>query len=259
VILALVDTLGKRAIGLCDSIGAFVLFFIKFLRTLFSTRLLMSKLFFQMNQIGVDSFNIVVLTGTFTGMVFALQSYIGFQRVGGEQFIGAVVALGLVRELGPVLSGLMVAGRAGSAVTAELGTMRITEQIDALTTLRINPFQYLIVPRILGGFVIMPFLTIFSMIFGIVGGYVICVHVLGLSPEDYVNSIKNYVELHDITTGLKKSAVFGLILSWVGCYKGYNTSGGARGVGISTTQSVVTSSIMILISNYFLTKMLENL
>ena len=137
--------------------------------------------------------------------------------------------------------------------------MRITEQIDALTTLRINPMQYLVVPRILGGFVIMPFLTIFSMIFGIIGGYMICVYVLGLSPEDYVTSIKNYVELHDITSGLKKSAAFGLILSWVGCYKGYNTAGGARGVGISTTQSVVTSSILILISNYFLTKMLENL
>lgn len=259
MILAIVDTIGKRAIDICDSLGAFVIFFMRFLRTLFSSRLLISKLFYQMNQIGVDSFNIVVLTGTFTGMVFALQSYIGFQRVGGEQFIGAVVALGLVRELGPVLSGLMVAGRAGSAITAELGTMRITEQIDALTTLRINSFQYLIVPRILGGFVIMPFLTIFSMIFGIVGGYMICVYVLGLSPEDYVTSIKNYVELYDVTTGLKKSAVFGLILSWVGCYKGFHTAGGAKGVGISTTQSVVTSSILILISNYFLTKMLENL
>lgn len=259
MILAVVNSLGRYVITICDSLGAFVLFFIQFIATLFTTRLSLSKLFFQMNQIGVDSFNIVVLTGTFTGMVFALQSYIGFQRVGGEQFIGAVVALGLIRELGPVLSGLMVAGRAGSAITAELGTMRITEQIDALVTLRIKPFQYLIVPRMLGGFVIMPFLTIFSMIFGIVGGYMICVYVLGLSPEDYVNSIKGYVELSDITSGLKKSAAFGLILSWVGCYKGYNTSGGARGVGISTTQSVVTSSILILVSNYFLTKMLENL
>ncbi len=259
MILAIVNGLGRYVIGICDSLGAFVIFFIKFLRTLFTSRLLISKLFFQMNQIGVDSFNIVVLTGTFTGMVFALQSYIGFQRVGGEQFIGAVVALGLIRELGPVLSGLMVAGRAGSAIAAELGTMRITEQIDALTTLRINPMQYLVVPRILGGFVIMPFLTIFSMIFGIIGGYIICVYVLGLSPEDYVSSIKSYVELHDVTSGLKKSAAFGLILCWVGCYKGYNTAGGARGVGISTTQSVVTSSMLILISNYFLTKMLENL
>src|SRR5581483_3301193 len=202
---------------------------------------------------------IVVLTGSFTGMVFALQSYIGFQRVGGEQFIGAVVALGMIRELGPVLTGLMVTGRACSAIAAEIGTMQITEQIDALKTLRVNPFQYLVVPRILGGTIIMPFLTLFSMIFGIVGGYFICTYVLELSPEDYINSIKSYVELADITGGLKKATAFGLILSWVGCYKGYTTSGGARGVGISTTQSVVQSSIMILISNYFLTKMLERM
>jgi phospholipid/cholesterol/gamma-HCH transport system permease protein len=212
-----------------------------------------------MERIGVESVNIVVLTGSFTGMVFALQSYIGFQRVGGEQFIGAVVALGMIRELGPVLTGLMVTGRAGSAITAELGTMTITEQIDALITLRINPFQYLVVPRMLGATIIMPFITIFAMICGIAGGYLVCVYVLELSPEDYLNNIRTYVEISDIRGGLIKAAFFGLILSWVGCYKGYNTTGGARGVGRSTTQSVVTSSIMILIANYVLTKMLERL
>jgi phospholipid/cholesterol/gamma-HCH transport system permease protein len=201
----------------------------------------------------------VILTGLFTGMVFALQSYIGFQRVGGEQFIGAVVALAMVRELGPVLTGLMVTGRACSAIAAEIGTMRITEQIDALVTLRIDTFQYLIVPRILAGICIVPALTIFSMIFGIIGGYIICVHVLGLSPEDYTSSIRTYVELSDITGGLKKSCIFGLVLTWVGTYKGFYTHGGARGVGQATTQSVVLSSIMILILNYFLTKMLESL
>lgn len=212
-----------------------------------------------MSRIGVDSFSITVLTGTFTGMVFALQSYIGFQRVGGEQFIGAVVALGLVRELGPVLTGLMVTGRACSAIAAELGTMRITEQIDALRTLRIDTYQYLIVPRILAGTLMLPALACFAMIFGIVGGYVVCVHVLQLSPEDYTSSIRTYVEFADIRGGLIKACFFGLILSWVGSYKGYNTHGGARGVGLSTTQSVVLSSIMILVSNYFLTKMLEQL
>lgn len=212
-----------------------------------------------MEIIGVDSFNIAVLTGTFAGMVFALQSYIGFQRVGGEQFIGAVVALGMIRELGPVLTGLMVTGRACSAIAAEIGTMRITEQIDALKTLRINTFQYLIVPRILAGTIIMPFLTIFAMLCGIVGGYVICVHVLELSAEDYLSNIRTYVELSDIRGGLIKATVFGLLLTWVGCYKGYNTEGGARGVGISTTQSVVIGSILILAANYFLTKFLEQL
>jgi len=259
MVIPLISDVGRIAIDMCTSLGAFVLFLTKAITTLFTTKLKISKLFYQMNRIGVDSFNIIILTGSFTGMVFALQAYIGFQRVGGEQFIGSVVALGLIRELGPVLSALMVTGRAGSAIAAEIGTMRITEQIDALVTLRINPFQYLIVPRILGSTIIMPFLTIFAMIFGIAGGYIICVYVLELSPEDYMNSIRNYVELSDIMGGLKKATIFGLIFSWVGCYKGYWTSGGARGVGLSTTQSVVISSISILISDYFLTKLLEHL
>lgn len=257
--LAIVRVLGRLTLELCYITGNFSLFFTYALRTLATTRLKLHKLFTQMLRIGVDSLGITVLTGTFTGMVFALQSYIGFQRVGGEQFIGAVVALGMIRELGPVLTGLMVTGRAGSAITAEIGTMRITEQLDALKTLRINTFQYLIVPRILGSTIIMPFLTVFSMICGIMGGYVVCVHILELSSEDYVNNITRYVELSDIRGGLIKSSFFGLILSWVGTYKGYYTRGGARGVGISTTQSVVLSSMMILISNYFLTKLLEQL
>lgn len=244
---------------LCNAIGAFTLFFYQTLKVLFRTKLKVGKVFEQINRIGVDSIYIVVLTGTFSGMVFALQSYIGFQRVGGEQFIGAVVALGMIRELGPVLTGLMVTGRAGSAIAAELGTMSITEQIDALVTLRINPYQYLIVPRVLAGTIALPFLAVFSMLCGIMGGYIICVYVLHLSPEDYMSNIKTYVELADIRGGLIKSAFFGLILSWVGAYKGYRTTGGARGVGISTTQSVVLASILILISNYFLTKLLEHL
>lgn len=259
MVLPIVDSIGRSTINLCTQLGTFVLFFWRAVHTLFTTKPKFKKFFTQAERIGVDSLSIVILTGTFAGMVFALQSYIGFQRVGGEQFIGAVVALGMIRELGPVLTGLMVTGRAGSAIAAEIGTMRITEQIDALRTLRINTFQYLVVPRILAGTLIMPLLTLFSMICGIVGGYIICVHVLGLSPEDYVNSIKQYTELSDITGGLIKAGTFGLILSWVGTYKGYFTHGGAKGVGISTTQSVVVGSILILISNYFLTKMLEQL
>jgi phospholipid/cholesterol/gamma-HCH transport system permease protein len=200
-----------------------------------------------------------VLTGSFAGMVLALQSYIGFQRVGGEQFIGAVVALGMIRELGPVLSGLMVIGRAGSAIAAEIGTMQITEQIDALRTLRINTFQYLVVPRILASTIIMPFLTVFAMICGIIGGYITCVHVIGLNPEDYKSSIRTYVELGDIYGGLIKATAFGLLFSWTSTFKGYSTRGGARGVGIATTQAVVVSSILILAANYFLTKILEHM
>ncbi len=258
-IVRFIDYVGAYVLSLCTLLGNFTLFIWRAFKTLFTTRLKLSKFLFQANRIGVGSTLIVILTGTFSGMVFALQSYIGFQRVGGEQFIGAVVALGLIRELGPVLTGLMVTGRAGSAITAEIGTMRITEQIDALVTLRIDTFQYLIVPRILAGITMVPCLTIFAMISGIIGGYIVCVHVLLLSPEDYRTSIRTYVELADIRGGLIKSCVFGFILTWVGAYKGYYTHGGARGVGRATTQSVVLSSIMILIANYFLTKMLEQM
>jgi len=259
VILQMVNTLGMFVLATCDQLGKFTLFFAHAAYIAATTRLKITKVIAQMEIIGVESLTIVVLTGTFSGMVFALQSYIGFKRVGGEQFIGSVVALAMIRELGPVLTGLMVTGRAGSAIAAELGAMEITEQVDALRTLRIDPFQYLVVPRIVAATIILPFLTIFSMICGIIGGYLVCAYVLELSPEDYINSIRTYVELSDINGGLVKAAVFGLILSWVRVYKGFYTYGGARGVGISTTQSVVTSSIMILISDYFLTKMIEQL
>lgn len=259
MIIRFINYIGSYVINIVNRTGVFFLFFFNTVATLLTMRLKVHKTFEQMQAIGVDSFNIAVLTGTFAGMVFALQSYIGFQRVGGEQFIGAVVALGMIRELGPVLTGLMVTGRACSAIAAELGTMRITEQIDALTTLRINTFQYLMVPRILAGTIILPFLTLFAMLCGIIGGYIICVHVLELSAEDYLSNMRTYVELSDIRGGLIKASAFGLILTWVGCYKGYYTEGGARGVGISTTQSVVISSVLILASNYFLTKFLEQL
>lgn len=257
--VGLIQFLGACVIRVCGVVGAFAIFFLIFLKTCFTTALKVHKTFAQMNRIGVESLTIVVLTGIFTGMVLALQTYIGFQRVGGEQLIGAIVALGIIRELGPVLTGLMVTGRAGSSITAEIGTMIITEQVDALKTLRINVYQYLVVPRIIATTFILPFLTLFSMIFGIIGGYVVCVYVLELSPEDYESSIRSYVEMSDIRGGLIKAAFFGLILSSVGTYKGMYTYGGARGVGIATTQSVVIGSIFILIGNYFLTKLLEHL
>lgn len=213
----------------------------------------------QIEHIGIDSINIVVLTGTFSGMVFALQSYIGFSRIGGEQFIGSVVALGMARELGPVLTGLMVTGRVCSSIAAQLGTMRISEQIDALTTLRINPFAYLIVPRICAGTLILPCLTLFSTLCGIIGGYVVVGYVLGLNTDQYITNILQYGKFNDVLGGIIKAAFFGLILTWIGCYKGYYTFGGAKGVGRATTQAVVLSSTLILIVNYFLTKCMDNL
>ncbi len=259
MIIRLIQSIGSYAIDMCAGLGKFSLFIIETVRVVCTTRPKYTQIIDQMYRIGVQSFSITALTGSFAGMVFALQSYVGFSRFGGEQFIGLVVALGIIRELGPVMTGLMVTGRAGSAIAAEIATMHVTEQIDALRTLRINVFQYLIIPRILAGTIIFPFLTLFAMICGIVGGYLICVHVLSLSAEDYVNSITTYVELSDIIGGLIKATAFGFILTLNGTYKGYTTGGGARGVGIATTQSVVSSSVMILISNYFLTKLLERL
>lgn len=259
MIRAFVDYIGSVSINICNILGSYALFLADTVRAVLKTRLKIRKLFDQMSLIGVDSLAIVILTGTFSGMVFALQSYIGFQRVGGEQFIGAIVALGMIRELGPVLTGLMVTGRSGSAIAAEIGTMSITEQIDALKTLRINPFQYLMVPRMLAGTLILPFLALFAMFFGIAGGYVVVVHILELSAEDYMSNIKQYVEMRDIFGGLTKASVFGFILSSIGSYVGYHTHGGARGVGLSTTRAVVVGSMLILISNYFLTKLLEQL
>ena len=248
--------LGAFVLQTSASCGSFLLFFFLTIKTLCTTRLRLQKLFAQMMAIGVNSLAIIILTGTFSGAVLALQSYIGFKRFGAEEFIGPVVALSLIRELGPVLTGLMVTGRAGSAIAAELGTMQITEQIDALKTLNVNIFQYLMVPRILGSTIILPFLALFSMIFGIMGGYFVCTGVLHLNGEQYISGIQTFLELSDITGGLIKASVFGLILSWVGCYKGFYTNGGAKGVGLSTTSSVVVGSILILISNYFLAALL---
>lgn len=248
-----VTLIGSYVIDIFDVIGNFFIFLFNALRIAFTTKLRLHQLFEQMTMVGVQSLNIILLTGFSTGAVLAWQSYIGFKKFGADEFIGPVVALSLIRELGPVLTGLMVTGRAGSAMTAELGTMSITEQIEALQTLCIDLNQYLMVPRIIGATIILPFLSLFSMLCGIIGGYLVCVHVLMLNGEQYISGIKAFVEVADITGGLIKAAVFGFILATVACYKGFNTTGGAKGVGLATTQSVVISSITILIVDYFLT------
>lgn len=256
MVIHVLNKIGNVALHICSAIGDFILFFTTTIKTLLTTKLKMHQVINQMYHIGVGSFSIIFLTGISIGLALALQSYIGFSRVGAEEFIGLVIALGMTRELGPVLTGIMVTGRCGSAMTAEIGTMQITEQIDALKTLRINPYQYLIVPRILASTLVLPFLTIFSMFCGIAGGYFFCVYALGLNPNDFMNSITEKLQLSDITGGLIKSSIFGFILAWVGAYNGYITTGGARGVGSCTTRSVVTGSILILIANYFLSSFL---
>lgn len=259
VIIKGINLVGEVFVSIAGIIGRFLLFFFTAFKVLFTTRLNIRQMFIHMKQIGVDSIIIIVLTGLSVGLALALQTFIGFSRFGIQEFIGVIVTLGMARELGPVLTGLMVTGRAGSAIAAEIGTMQITEQIDALKTLGINPFQYLIVPRLLAGIIILPFLTTFSVILGVIGGYIYCVNVQGLNPEAYISGIQQFVELSDITGGLIKSSFFGLILTWVGTYNGFQTRGGARGVGIATTRGVVYGSILILISNYFLSSFLHDI
>jgi phospholipid/cholesterol/gamma-HCH transport system permease protein len=251
-----INLVGMQTLQICNTCGLYGQFVFQSVFVMVTRRLKIQKLIDQMANIGVDSFAISVLTGIFAGAVLTLQTYNAFVKFGSENMIGPVVAISLTRELGPVLTGLMVTGRSGSGIAAEIGTMRITEQIDALETLCINPFQYLMIPRILAGILILPFLTIFAMFFGIWGGYVICVYWFGLNPIDFTEGIKKFLELSDIQGGLIKSSVFGFILTTVGSFRGYYTRGGAKGVGIATTQSVVIASILILISNYFLALML---
>jgi phospholipid/cholesterol/gamma-HCH transport system permease protein len=210
----------------------------------------------QMVRVGVDSIPVVFLTGLFTGMVIALQTYTGFARFHAESFVGSVVALSVTRELAPVLAALMVTGRVGSAMAAELGTMRVTEQIDALVAFATEPVQYLVVPRVVAATVMLPLLVVMADAVGIGGGYVVAVDILGANPVTYVHNSFQYLKMNDLTSGIIKAAVFGLIFSLIGCQKGYYTEGGAEGVGISTTRAVVAGSLAILVADFFLTKIL---
>jgi len=210
----------------------------------------------QMVRVGVDSIPVVFLTGLFTGMVIALQTYTGFARFHAESFVGSVVALSVTRELAPVLAALMVTGRVGSAMAAELGTMRVTEQIDALVALATEPVQYLVVPRVVAATVMLPLLVVMADAVGIGGGYVVAVDLLGANPVTYVHNSFQFLEMNDLSSGIVKAAFFGLIFSLIGCQKGYYTEGGAEGVGIATTRAVVAGSLAILIADFFLTKIL---
>ncbi len=210
----------------------------------------------QMDFVGVQSLFVVVLTGSFTGMVMALQSYTALKRFGAESMVAPTVALSMARELGPVLTGLMVTGRAGSAMATELGTMRVTEQIDALTTMAVNPVKYLVTPRIVAGILMLPLLTAITDFVGVLGGYMVSVKLLGINSGIYIARTIDYVSFSDIADGLIKSAFFGLILSLVACYQGFYTTGGAEGVGKAATRSVVQGCVLILISDYLLTSIM---
>jgi phospholipid/cholesterol/gamma-HCH transport system permease protein len=209
----------------------------------------------QMIEIGYYSLPVVGLTAIFTGMVLALQSYTGFARFSAESAVPNVVVVSITRELGPVLAALMVAGRVGAAMAAEIGTMRVTEQIDALDTLATHPFKYLIAPRLIAGLTMMPLLVAVADVIGVFGGYVVSVYKLGFNPHVYLKNTLDFMEFQDVFSGLVKASVFGFIITLMGCYHGYNSKGGAQGVGAATTNAVVSASILILSVNYLITEM----
>jgi phospholipid/cholesterol/gamma-HCH transport system permease protein len=207
----------------------------------------------QMSEIGYYSLPVVGLTTLFTGAALALQTYSGFSRFNAESSIAIVVVLAITRELGPVMAGLMVAGRIGAAYAAEIGTMRVTEQIDALVTLSTDPYKYLVLPRLLAGLLMLPCLVAVGDVIGVFGGYLVSIHELGFSPGPYLKSTLQYLQVKDVVSGLVKASAFGFIVTLMGCYHGFHSKGGAQGVGSATTHAVVSASILILLCNYFLT------
>jgi len=214
------------------------------------------ELFRQMVKVGVDSIPVVFLTTLFTGAVLALQTFSVLRRFNAENYVGSLVSLSLVRELSAVLTGLIVSGRAGSAMGAELGSMRVTEQIDALEVMATDPVHYLVVPRVWAATLMLPLLVVMGNAVGILGGYVVSVILMGANPVSYLQNTFQFMDLNDLFSGVVKSSIFGFLLAAIGCQMGFYTTGGAEGVGRSTTRAVVVASIAILISDFFLTRLL---
>ncbi|MCS5595699.1 MAG: ABC transporter permease [Alphaproteobacteria bacterium] len=253
-VLNFLESIGHSLYGLFASIGRIFIFALKAVSHILMPPFFARITLKQFMDIGFYSLPVVGMTALFTGMVLALQSYTGFTRFNAENAIASVVVLSITRELAPVLAGLMVAGRVGAAIAAEIGTMRVTEQIDALVTLSVNPFKYLIVPRIVAGTLMLPVLVLLGDIIGIMGGYLVSVHALDFSVGSYLKQTYEVLESADVISGLVKAAVFGFIVTLMGCYHGFNSGRGAQGVGAATTNAVVSASILILIFNYVLTQ-----
>ena len=250
--VALIQSIGRICIDGVEYVGRFGLFLAMAVAWTFIPPFKQRQLLQRVQFIGFRSLSVIVLTGAFTGMVLGLQVFITLSRFGSEAFLGPAVALSLIRELGPVLAALMVTGRAGSALTAEIGIMRISEQIDALTVMALNPFRYLVVPTIVAGVITFPLMTAIFDVVGIFGGYLVGVKLMGLSTGTYFGEMQTFVHMDDITTGLWKSLSFGIIVTWVSTYKGFYTGHGAEGVSRATTQAVVLSSVLILVWDYFM-------
>jgi len=255
-IVEMIERLGALVIDGVAQLGAFVLFLLSAVFYVFVPPFKPRLWIRQTRIIGADSLFLIVLIGAFTGMVLGLQGYNTLRRFGSSGALGTVVALVLVRELGPVLAALMIAARAGSAMAAELGSMQSTEQIDALTVMAINPVQYLVSPRVLAGVISFPLLTSIFDVVGIYGGYAVGVGLMGAPAGPYFNGIAAAMDSHDIMTGIWKALVFGVVVMWVCCYKGYHAERMATGVSRATTEAVVLSSVLILAFDYFLTSIL---
>lgn len=247
------DTLGSFILSRIDEVGCFFTLVWRSLTSLPNRAVHVRELLRQLEFVGVQSSGIIALTGIFTGMVFALQTGYAFRQFGAESLVGGTSVLALVRELGPVLASLMVTGRAGSAMASELATMRVTEQLDALTVMAARPTRLLIFPRIVAGIVMVPALTILFNFVGALGNYFVSLSVIGISPGRWWKYVDELVTLTDVSNGLFKALVFGFIMASVACYKGFYAGGGARGVGRATTETVVYSSVLILVSDYFIT------
>lgn len=247
--------IGASVLGLFQKIGTLILFAARGLWHAIAPPYFPGQFLRQLMDIGYYSLPVVGMTTLFTGMVLALQSHTGFSRFNAEGAIAGVVVLSMTRELAPVLAGLMVSGRVGASIAAEIGTMRVTEQIDAMTTLSVNPFKYLIAPRLIAGTLTLPILVLIGDIIGVYGGYLVATYNLGFSPASYLSQSWDILESMDVISGLVKAAVFGFIVSVMGCYHGFNSQRGAQGVGTATTNAVVSSSILILIFNYILTQL----
>ncbi|MGE3769909.1 MAG: MlaE family ABC transporter permease [Bdellovibrionales bacterium] len=247
------QTIGATVLNFALGTGRFTLFTANSVSHILRPPYYLRQLVRQMLDIGYYSLPVVGLTALFTGMVLALQSYTGFSRFNAESAIANVVVLSMTRELGPVLAGLMVAGRIGAAIAAEVGTMRVTEQIDALTTLSTSPFKYLIAPRLLAGILMLPVLVLIADIIGVMGGWLVGVYRLDFNSANYIHQTLDFMEPIDVISGLIKASVFGFIITLMGCYHGFNSSGGAAGVGTATRNAVVSASILILVTNYIMT------
>jgi phospholipid/cholesterol/gamma-HCH transport system permease protein len=248
--------IGRAVLTLLADIGRLAGFTGRALAALVSPPIYGRLIAIQILRIGYFSLPVVGLTAFFTGGALALQIYLGGNRYGAEAIVPQIVVLGITRELGPVIAGLMVAGRVSAAIAAEIGTMKVTEQIDALTTLATNPIKYLVVPRLVAAVVSMPILVAIADSIGVFGGYVVSTESLGFTGSIYLKNTVDFATRQDINSGLIKAAVFGFIIALMGCYNGFNSKGGAQGVGAATTAAVVSSSILILAANYLLTSIL---